>query len=74
MFVKITLTDEQVKELESLQRQVDEEYENGTPGGIMAQVYPSHLDMSCTFVKYDEIIKMYEVLGLEPPTMEKINE
>ena len=66
-YITITLTDEQVKELEPLQDRVDAAYFDSNKGAIMAQVMPCDGVMECCFVTNYEVKKMYSVLDKEPP-------
>lgn len=66
-FIRIRLTDEQIEELNPLEKKVAEAASNNNKGAIMAQVSPGHGYAVCVFCEHYKILKMYEALGLEPP-------
>jgi len=65
----IQLTDEQKKQLESLQDTVVEAYRNGKKGAIIAQVIPNMEGgvMYCVFWSNDIIMKAWKAIGEDPP-------
>ena len=66
-YVQIKLADEQVQELQGLQKMVDNAYFDDNPGSILAQVSPLSGTMVCGFCTNEEVKKMYSALGKEPP-------